>query len=132
MDRRHFLSTSLIAVTAVAGPAKDRQSSKTPAAAAVRSSTIAFSEERFRSLLGSRFQFAGRNWRGTLHLTDVVSRPSDSRIEQFTTVFRVDASVHPAPGLYEVKHPDVGRFALRIEGRGESDLRTASFAILRG
>jgi hypothetical protein len=135
MDRRHFLSTSLMAVTApaFAGATAARQSAN-PGAAPVSRSTAdaaAFGEARFRSLLGSRFQFTGDEWRGRLELTDVVARTSDARVEQFTAIFRTHGSARPAPGTYTVHHPEMGRFALRIDGQRESDLRLASFALLR-
>jgi hypothetical protein len=122
MDRRHFLSTSIMAVaaSAVAGPHADA------------SRESAFRETRFRGLLGSRFEFTGDDWRGPLHLSEVLTRTSDARLEQFTAVFRTDAAVRPAPGIYAVNHPDLGDFSLRIDGRPDSELRLAAFAILRG
>jgi len=130
MDRRHFLSTSLMAVTAAT--ATTAHSAGAPALPSpAPAPTVALSEARFRSLLGSSFQFTGSDWRGNLKLTDVVARASDARTEQFTAVFQPAGTVPPAPGVYKVRHPDVGRFDLRIDGR-ESDLRLATFALLRG
>ena len=129
MDRRSFLSTSLFAVTAFSGHSAEGAPAKPLRAPAPKS--FVFTEARFRSLLGSRFQFVGEQWRGPLELTEVVARTNDERVEQFTTVFRTGAAVRPAPGVYEVEHPAVGRFALRIDGHHESDLRLAAFALLR-
>jgi hypothetical protein len=93
--------------------------------------SAAFSEARFRGHLGSRFDFAGEEWRGSLQLRDVVARTNDARVEQFTTVFHTYGKA-PAAGLYEVNHPEMGRFSLRIDGQPESDFRVADFALLRG
>jgi hypothetical protein len=135
MERRHFLATSLIAVaaltdTAVANGAP--AAAVTPKAASPALPPVAFSEARFRSLVGSAFHFAGDAWRGQLQLTEVVGRSGDARTEQFTTVFRADGRVLPAAGMYEVDHPAAGRFTLRIDGHRESDFRLATFALLRG
>ena len=136
MDRRHFLSTSLAAVTvpALASASADGLPLKPSAAVAGPSTTdaVPFGEARFRGLLGSHFRFKGDDWRGSLKLTEVVSRTSDTRLEQFTTIFRAEGAALPAPGVYAVNHPDMGRFNLRIDGRHDSDVRQATFALLRG
>lgn len=132
MDRRQFLSTSLMTVAAFKGTVADGASLSTPAAPGARSTTeLLFSEARFRALLGSRFQFTGDEWRGPLQLTDVVSRTSTGHLEQFTTVFSANTPTRPAPGIYSVVHPE-GRFMLRIDEQDSSDRLQATFAILRG
>jgi len=127
MDRRNFLSTSLFAVTALSGQSPQAASQKPLPAPA---STAKLSEARFRSLLGSQFHFSGAQWRGRLELSEVVGRASDARTEQFTTIFKAGGG-NPQAGVYQVTHPAIGRFALRIEGRQESDVRHAAFSLLR-
>ncbi len=136
MERRHFLATSLMAAAAFSDPTAlvgTAATATTATTAPIRGAAgHAFSEARFRGLVGSRFYFTGDAWRGHLSLADVVGRSSDARTEQFTTVFRTEGRVSPAPGVYEVDHPDAGRFTLRIDGQPESDVRLAVFALLRG
>jgi hypothetical protein len=134
MDRRRFLSTSLVALTAPVFGASSTAAvpSSPPLDTPAALGAERFAEARFRSLLGSRFQFTGDAWRGGLQLTDVVARSSDARVEQFATVFKSMGPVYPAPGLYTVDHPEMGRFALRIDGPRESSQRQATFALLRG
>ena len=129
MDRRNFLSTSLFAVTALSGQSAQAASQKPLSASAPK--PVALSAARFRSLLGSQFHFSGTQWRGALELTEVVARDTDARIEQFTTIFKADGAVKPAAGVYKVNHPSIGRFALRIDGPQDSDVRLAAFALLR-
>lgn len=136
MDRRHFLSTSLIAIPAVAGMTAESPL-VTPSAMAFttparQAKSVALTEATFRSQVGSRFDFASDGWRGSLQLTDVVARTSDAQVEQFTTVFKTTGKVAAASGLYNVNHPELGRFMLRIDGNLDSDRRVAEFALLRG
>jgi hypothetical protein len=94
--------------------------------------SVVFSEATFRGQLGSRFEFIGDKWRGPLQLKDVVAQRSDERVEQFTAIFKTAKKSGAAAGVYEVAHPELGRFTLRIDGQPESDRRVAAFALLRG
>jgi hypothetical protein len=133
MDRRYFLTASLTVVTAPAlAGACALASPLTAPPATPLSRSAAFSEARFRAALGSQFQFASAGWHGALHLTEVVSRARDARVEQFSAVFRSGAAALPDAGVYTVHHPDLGDFSLRIDGRRESSVRHATFALLRG
>lgn len=133
MDRRHFLSTSLSVVTAPALAGASALALPSLTGSTVRRSpAMAFSEARFRTLLGTRFRFTSDDWRGAFELTDIVSRSSDARVEQFTAVFSADATTAPQAGVYDVNHPDLGQFSLRIDGRSDSRVRQATFALLRG
>lgn len=129
MERRQFLA-SLMAVPVVAGAGNTRTSAA-PVAAPASQPGIRFTEERFRGLVGERFQVSAEGWRSQLTLTEVVTASADPRTEQFTTIFRAGGQPLPAAGLYEVEHPQTGRFALRLDGHRESDFRLAAFALLR-
>lgn len=127
MDRRDFLTASLMAVAALKAVA--------PAAAAPAAvpppPPADLSRARFQALIGTRFHLTADGWRGDVRLSDVHRGPEHERLEQFTTVFVPDGSSAPAPGLYEVSHPEAGRFALRIDGHAGSMRRDATFALLR-
>jgi hypothetical protein len=126
MDRRDFLTASLMTVAAFKKVSAERPSAAPPPPVAA----AALSEARFRVLVGSRFQMSGSEWRGTMQLAEVRSGPDSRQLEQFATLFVADASA-PAAGLYEVSHPDLGRFALRLDGAASARQRAATFALLR-
>ena len=120
MDRRDFLSTSLMAVGALAA-----------APASAISAPNGFSCSAFRDLVGSRFRLRAADWRGQVQLAEVLEGPSVQGLDQFTTVFTCDAMQPPPAGLYDVDHPEMGRFQLLIDGRDPSGRRLAAFALLQ-
>ena len=129
MDRRHFLTTSLMTVAAF----KVSSASPAPSAAAapVAPPPYVFSAVAFRSLVGTDFQFSTRDWRGSVRLHEVVDGPDTAGLDQFSAVFSTDGRPAPAAGLYDVEHPKAGRFALCVDGHDESGTRRATFALLR-
>jgi hypothetical protein len=129
MDRRDFLTASLMTVAAF--------KAAVPAAAAPATAPmpvparVDLSQARFRALIGTHFHLTTAGWRGDVRLDEVRPGPERAGLEQFTTVFIPEGSPAPAPGLYEVSHPEAGRFALRIEGLDPDGRRAATFALLR-
>jgi hypothetical protein len=129
MDRRHFLTTSLMTVAAF------KVSSATPALAApavsVAPPPYVFSGEAFRSLVGTDFQLSAADWRGSVRLDEIVDGPETAEVDQFIAVFSSAGRPAPAEGLYDVDHPQAGRFSLRVDGHDASGTRRATFALLR-
>ena len=130
MDRRDFLSTSLMAVGA--GALKGALAAAPAAAGAAPASALyRFSQSAFRDLVGSRFRLLADDWHGQVQLAEVLDGPSVQGLDQFTTVFTCDAATAPPAGMYDVYHPEMGRFQLLIDGRDPSGQRLAAFALLQ-
>ena len=127
MHRRDFLTASLTTVAAF----KTVAAQAWPGPPAPVETRYQFSAERLRAMVGSRFRLTAADWRGHVRLAEVVEGPTVPGLDQFTIVFRSEEHTSPQPGVYEVDHPDAGRFALRIDGRDESGARLATFALLR-
>jgi hypothetical protein len=130
MDRRDFLSASLMTVGALTS------AQMAPLSAALLPPSVpaaegGLNEASFRAMIGSRFQLTSSDWRGHVRLTEVRTGPQAARLEQFSAIFTGEDAILPASGLYEVVHPQAGRFALRLEGADGAARRTAAFARLR-
>ena len=128
MDRRDFLSASLMAVSA--GALKDALAAA-PTTAAPAPPLYRFSQGAFRELVGSRFRLRAADWHGQVQLAEVLDGPSVKGLDQFTTVFTCDDALPPPAGMYDVDHPEMGRFLLRIDGGNPSGRRVAAFALLQ-
>ena len=100
------------------------------APAASAPALFGFSQGAFRNLVGSRFRLRAADWHGQVQLAEVLGGPSVRGLDQFITVFTCDGALPPPAGLYDVDHPEMGRFQLLIDGRDPSGRRSAAFALL--
>lgn len=95
-----------------------------------------FTAANFRALLNTPFSVA----RGLLDLTEVLlvgvsDGPSWPGTEQFRIALKGAASQPLPEGLYEVAHPQMGRFQLHIEPTGAhagAAFYSAAFSLVRG
>ena len=133
MNRRDFLSTSLAAAGALSicppfSGTTAAQAAEGPFAAAVAPQV--FSADRFRQLVGSRFTLERTGASESVTLAEVFDGPRCPGFEQFTTVFTAKGASPVAPGLYKVRHPELGLFELRLDRSEREAQCNAAFNLL--
>jgi len=131
MNRRRFLTATLAGVgTAVVAPHLLFAGSPAPQLAMPGG----FSKANFQKLLNTDFTIIRGVFDHTpVNLVAVTDVPASSKAEQFITTFRGPDTEGLPEGLYQFKHPKMGRFQLALKPMNQqSDGRyyEAAFSLL--
>jgi hypothetical protein len=120
-NRREFFAaaTSGVALASIGAPVL----AAAPADTLARRLGGSPSQAAFEALQGQTFSVvAGNGQRASLRLAAVEARPSAQPVEQFTLRFEGGEAAHLASGLHRLNHAQTGRFSLRLEPSGSTEV----------